>query len=110
MPQYPDAARNDATAHAEATAAADQAVANSSSDAFGYYSKEQQHQAAYDQALKNTTAYQHTLKDYGIGSQTHALIESGANLITGLIAGNGKGAVIRLAPLSISAWVWLPMP
>ena len=30
------------------------------------------------------------LKNYGIGSQTHALIESGANLITDLIAGNGK--------------------
>ena len=60
--QAHDAARNDATAHAEATAAADQAVANSSSDAFGYYSKEQQHQAAYDQALKNTAAYQNTLR------------------------------------------------
>ncbi len=89
------AAKNDPTAHAQAMAAADEKV--KSGTGFGYYSDADRHQAAYDEALKNTDAYANTMKDYGIGSDNQLWLQSGAHLVTGLVSGNTQGAVASAA-------------
>lgn len=58
------------------------------------------HQAAYDEALKNTDAYANTMKDYGIGSDNQQWLQSGAHLVTGLVAGNTKGAIAAAGELA----------
>lgn len=37
------------------------------------------------------------MKDYGIGSDNQLWLQSGAHLITGLVAGNTKGAIASAA-------------
>ncbi|BBG29893.1 two-partner secretion domain-containing protein [Zymobacter palmae] len=90
-----EAAKNDPAAHAQAMAAADEKVKSGAE--FGYYSDADRHQAAYDEALKNTDAYANTMKDYGIGSDNQLWLQSGAHLVTGLVAGNTKGAIASAA-------------